>query len=185
MLLENGTDDCLKYESEIKSIVLKNQFVFVFDVRGIGGVKSRKVNSFEYEKIYGTEFKYTSDALMLGTSLVGMRVYDVLRAYQYLCSRKDIDKIGIIGKGVGALYALFTAMIEQKIEPIILEDMLYSYMDIINTRYYKHIESLAIYGIVKEFDIVDLISSIDNRKYRLINLRDAKGKRMTKRGGEE
>lgn len=57
-------------------------------------------------------------ALALGRSMVAERVYDVDRAIDYLCTRKDVDRkrIGVMGNSGGGTTALFAAALLKRVQ---------------------------------------------------------------------
>lgn len=180
-LFENGTSDIAAESSLIKEFTDKRSKVFILDVRGIGGVKTRALNP------HGTEFELVYTAYLLGTSLAGMRTFDVLRGIEYLRSREDVDfhKLQIYAKGQSAIYGLFAAVLDPSVEQITLENMLYSYENLIKTKLYgmrrlreadnaSNFERMLINGILEHFDIIDLLPSLYGRKNKFINLRNAK-----------
>ncbi len=59
----------------------------------------------------------TMQALMLGRTLIGERVYDVDRGIDYLASRGDVDmkKIGVMGNSGGGTISLFSAALLRRI----------------------------------------------------------------------
>lgn len=182
VLFENGTNDIAVKSDLIRELVAKRSKALVLDVRGIGGVKTRALNP------YGTEFELVYTAYLLGTSLMGMRTFDVLRGIEYLRSREDVDfsRLQLYAKGQSAIYGLFVAVLNPEVKEITLEDMFYSYEDLIKTKIYKggaelkgadnasNFERILINGMLEHFDIVDLLPSLHGRKYKFINLRNAK-----------
>ncbi len=54
---------------------------------------------------------------LLGRPLVGMQVWDLLRAVDYLAQRPDVRlrRIGVAGQGMGAIHALFLAAVDERI----------------------------------------------------------------------
>jgi len=173
LLLDEGTNK-LEKEKEFLDQFLDKGEVFVFDPRGIGSVKSRAINSCDFYDFYGTEFKLNFDFMKLGTSLTALRVYDVVRACDYIektCPEKNIH---IAGKGIGAIYALFASVIDDRIKEIYLEDLLYSFEDIVSSKYFEYDPRLEIYGIVKYFDIPELLSSLKDRKIICVNFRNGR-----------
>lgn len=181
VLLENGTKDIPENINLLESFLQKTHRVFVFDVRGIGAVEARQIID-KAKGIHNAEYKFGCDAMMLGKSTLGLRVFDVLRGYDYLCTRNDVDKIGLFGIGTGAFFAYFAAAIEDGFEDLTFVDLLYSYCHLAQTRYYKRkLYNLRViaYGICKKFDIVDLLPCFFPRQTRFICPRDAKGEPLT------
>ena len=174
LLLDNGTEDVLKEFDLIRSFLSRGD-VFVYDPRGIGSVKCRDINLHEFYEYYGTEYKLNFDLIMLGTSMTALRVFDILRAFEYVKEVNPKATLSIAGKGVSSIYALFASVIDESVKEIYLEDILYSYEELISSRYYRYDPRLEIYGIARYFDIKDLISCISDRNVVLVNPRDSRG----------
>jgi len=182
LLLNDGTNDVKKYISLIKTMISKGNSILVFDPRGVGGVSYRPVNPPHDSKIYDSEFKLNYDAIMMGTSLLALRVFDIIRAFDYLETREDVNKkeIGIIGFGIPAIWGLLASILQPKIKNVILHDMLFSYKDIVESRLFNYDNRILLHGVLKNFDIVDLIPCFKNRNLKLVNLRDSQGKILKK-----
>jgi len=174
LLLDEGTDGIQKDFDLIRRFLNEGD-VFVFDPRGIGSVRCRDINPHKFYEFYGTEYKLNFDSMMLGTSLTALRVFDILRAFEYVKDIKPDAHLAIGGKGISAIYALFAGVINRDIEEIYLEDILYSYEDIISSKYYNYDPRLEVYGIARHFDISDLVASLSDRKVMIVNPRDARG----------
>jgi hypothetical protein len=173
-LLDEGTDGIQKDFDLIRRFLDEGD-VFVFDPRGIGSVRCRDINPYKFYEYYGTEYKLNFDSMMLGTSLTALRVFDILRAFEYVKDIKPDAHLAIGGKGISAIYALFAGVIDRDIEEVYLEDLLYSYEDIISSKYYRYDPRLEVYGIARYFDISDLVASLSDRKVMIVNPRDARG----------
>ena len=174
LLLDEGTDGIQKDFDLIRRFLDEGD-VYVFDPRGIGSVRCRDINPYRFYDYYGTEYKLNFDSMMLGTSLTALRVFDILRAFEYIRDIKPDVHLAIGGKGISAIYALFAGVIDRDIEEVYLEDLLYSYEDIISSKYYRYDPRLEVYGIARYFDISDLVASLSDRKVMIVNPRDARG----------
>ena len=123
-----------------------------------------------------------SDAMMLGISTLGLRVFDVLRGYDYLRTRSDVDQIGLYGIGKSAFYAYFAGALADGFTSLEFEDLLYSYRNLTNTRYYDqeryNLEVMA-WGILRHFDLMDLTPCFGERSVRWVSPRNAKGEILT------
>ena len=186
LLLENGTADITdrRARARIEALLRQGRRVFVFDVRGVGAVKVRSVTAYdvgEYQ-MFNTEYKLGCDALQLGISTLGLRVFDALRGYDYLKTRRDVGPIHAHGVGDGALFAYYAAALEAGIASVTVENMLYSYRHLCETRLYDQfqfgLKSMA-WGILRQFDLVDLLACLRGRTVHFICPRNAFGAAAT------
>ncbi len=176
ILLENGTNDISVEQKRLQTLLEANHRLFVFDVRGIGGVQTRAVNA--HLPPHDTEYKLGCDAMMLKRSTLGLRVFDVLRAYDFLHSRADVAKIGIVGVESGAFFAYFAAALEPGIAEMVFENLLFSYQDMAFTKFYdrqRYNLKVFAWGILQQFDLVDLLPCFAQRHCTFVGLRNAKG----------
>lgn len=162
LVLDGGTNS-VGEEQHLIDKLLDRGDVFVFDPRGVGAVKSRNINSRDYSDIYGTEYKLNSDAIMMKTSLTALRTYDVIRAYDFINLKYPDMKVSFAGKGISALYTLFATVYIDAIDKVYLMDMIDSFEDLINTEFYDFNIGYEIYGILKEFDIPEIICVLETK----------------------
>ena len=176
VLLENGTHDLNAQQAQLQGLLAANHRVFVFDVRGVGAVATRLVNAHDHP--HDNEYKLACDAMMLNTSTLGMRVFDVLRAYDYLRSRPDVARIGIVGVESGATFAYVAAALEPGIADLAFDRLLFSYRDLVHTRFYdsqRYNLKIMAWGILQHFDLIDLLPCLAPRPTTFADLRNAKG----------
>jgi dienelactone hydrolase len=176
VLLEGGTNDIPREQARLQARLAANRRLFVFDPRGIGAVQARAVNA--HPAPHNSEYKLACDAMMLNRSTLGMRVFDVLRAYDYLRSRPDVDAVSLLGVDSGAFFAYFAAALEDGISELTVENLLYSYQNWVDTREYdagRYNLKIAAWGILPHFDLVDLLPCLSGRPCRFVNLRNAQG----------
>lgn len=172
VLLEKGTDGIDDRWEALTTLVDEHGLVFVFDPRGIGGVKPHRVNvpgrpnSGTYYGHYGTEFKLSYDAVMLGESLFGMRVFDVLRAHEFLSTHvlENSDEIGIVGEGVGSLHSLYAAAVESEVRSLTLVDPKPSFIDMASTKDYDVDYRLFVHGMIGTCDLPQVLPALSDRE---------------------
>ncbi|MFC6763804.1 alpha/beta hydrolase family protein [Natrinema soli] len=169
VLPDHGTDDFDECNDRIAALARERGAAMAFDPRGVGAVRARDVNTplanggtyFDY---HGTEYKLGSDALMLGTSLFGMRVYDVLRAREYLAHRvEDADAFALEGTGAGALHALYAAVAEPQFRSIRLKELPYSFHEVATNREFEIDFRLRVHGLVGVCDVPQLLPALADR----------------------
>ena len=101
--------------------------VLAVDVRGVGETAV-------------SDFEAATNALMSDRPLLGQRVWDVLRAVDYLWRRiyigVQIDKgrIGCLGRGLGGLWCLYAAALDERLAATALWEIPLSYRDLIVER---------------------------------------------------
>ncbi|NED96606.1 hypothetical protein G1H11_14950 [Phytoactinopolyspora alkaliphila] len=99
--------------------------VLALDVRGVGALAPHPINPFPLEENYGTVYKLMTDLIWLGDSLAAARVFDVLRAVEFL-GQEQLTVLGtppihFFGTGAGAFFGYLAAAIEPRIRRIELE----------------------------------------------------------------
>ncbi|MBI2194059.1 MAG: prolyl oligopeptidase family serine peptidase [Planctomycetes bacterium] len=178
VLLPEGTQAIPAETARLEALLRRKHRVFVFDVRGVGAVEARPVNPARNADSFDSEFKMACDAMMLGISLLGLRTFDVLRAYDYLKTRSDSGRIGLYGRGNTAVLGLLAAAIEPGFAELAFEDLLVSYRHLCETRDYNrklyNLRTMA-WGILREFDLPHLLACLPPRPTWLIRPRDAHG----------
>lgn len=190
LLLENGTGDVVRERPRIRRWLRAGHRVLVFDPRGIGAVRARAVSVYEEGEfnLFGNEYKLGCDASLLGLSTVGLRVFDVLRAFDYLRSRADVEQVHVHGVGSGAVFAYLAAALEPGFASVTAEDMLYSYRALCDTPHFDHdryhYKTLA-WGILRHGDLVDVLRCLRPRPVRFVQPRDPLGRPVSRTEWEQ
>ena len=70
-------------------------------------------------------------ALLLGHTMVGWRVYDAMRALDYLATRPEVDmnRIGVMGISGGGTTTFFTAAIDERVKAAIVSGYFNTFRD--------------------------------------------------------
>jgi dienelactone hydrolase len=176
VLFDNGTEEIPVRRQQLQALLAARHRLFIFDVRGCGAVQTRPVN--HNGQPHDTEFKLGCDAMMLKRSTLGMRVFDVLRAYDYLRRRADVGPIGLVGVNSGAMYGYFAAAVETGMTHLTFENLLVSYQDLASTKLYasdRYNLKVAAWGLLQHFDLVDLLPCLAPRETVFASLRNARG----------
>lgn len=107
---------------------------------------------------YNPAYQTAMRAILVGKNLPGMQVYDVLRTFDYLAARQDVDAahISVMGRGNGALIALLAAAVEPRIRSVRMESPPPSFLETVRTPVHAGNASLVIPGVLRDFDVPDL-----------------------------
>lgn len=105
-----------------------------------------------------SDSSYNCNAAMLGRSILGMRVLDVLQSMKLLKDLKGWKYSNMIleGSGDNAIIALFAAAAVE-LKGVRLENLLYSYEHVLESKAYDLSPSIFAYGLMQKFDICDLL----------------------------
>jgi dienelactone hydrolase len=179
VILEKGTADLPGNMDILEKFLQQGKAVYVFDPRGIGSVSPHAASNYNNASIFNSEYKMSCDAAMLGISTTGLRVFDLLRAFDYLQSREDIGDIEIYGSGHAATWSYFAAVLEERISAVTCKDILLSYKQLCQTRFYNHERfnlQIMAWGLLKCGDLQDFLPCIAPRRIQLISPRDSENR---------
>ncbi|MFS0726454.1 alpha/beta hydrolase family protein [Paenibacillus sp. 1P07SE] len=164
LLLQDAGSGGVHLENDWLVQLTEQGSVFAFDPRGTGAFRSRAVNGRDYDAMFGTEYKLGCDARMLGRPLPGMRVFDALRALDYIRQRSPGTKLSVAGKGFAAIYALLAGIIDDRVEEIYLENLPRSFADLVETRFYAYDVRCHWHDVLSHFDLPELIGTFQGIK---------------------
>ena len=118
--------------------------------------------------------------LSLGCSVIGQRVIDLLAVLHYLRSRPDVDptRLYVMGEGAAGLAALMTVALDRKVQSLLLRDVPLTYQSIVRTENYALELEWFVPGILKHFDLPDIIAAISPRPVWINNPSNGDGTTM-------
>lgn len=128
---------------------------------------------------YSGMWQMTMRAVLVGKTLLGMQVYDLLSVFHYVAQRADVDanRIAVLGKANGGVAALIAAALEPRLSRVAAEGSVLSYMDIVRARIHENTTELIVPGVLRDFDLPDLARAIAPRPLWLVDPRTPAGTR--------
>jgi hypothetical protein len=116
-------------------------------------------------------------ALLVGRSLVGIRIDDAIQAMDALAVRTDVDptRITVYGNGAFGMIALHAAVLDSRIRSVVVENTLASYRMVLEQPSHRDISEVMIPGVLRKYDTGGLILAISPRPVTVISPRDATG----------
>jgi cephalosporin-C deacetylase-like acetyl esterase len=116
-------------------------------------------------------------AFLVGRTVIGFRIDDVIRAMDWLSARRDINRsaITIYGKGALGMVALHAAVLDERIRRIVVEGSLVSYRTIVDQPVHRDISPIMIPGVLQHYDTPDLIAALAPRPVSIYDPIDAVG----------
>ncbi len=115
--------------------------------------------------------RFACASLCLGRPLAGQRVWDTLRALDYLAGRPDVgaSQIRILGSGGAGLAAMLAAVLDPRPQSILLERTLASFTSVVEAEDYSMKLDWFVPGILRRFDLPDLVAALSPRPCWLLN----------------
>jgi cephalosporin-C deacetylase-like acetyl esterase len=135
----------------IEELLRAGYGVLAIDVRGVGETAA-------------SDFEAGTNCLMMNRSLFGQRVFDIMRAVDFLWERcyiaPQIDKgrLAIVGEGVGGLWGLHAAALDGRVAAVVAEKTLFSYRALLEPGA-RFPASVYIFDMLRHYDLVHVIGA--------------------------
>jgi dienelactone hydrolase len=156
-LNEDGKNKIADSISLIQSYLKNNCAVVLADIRGIGETEDKA--EFSDPKYFNKEYRNAMLALHIGRSLVGQRTNDVLTILQFIQSNDELNKLPVElnATGIASLPALQASIFDKTVTQLNLFKSIHSFKEILSYSIEKNWYSWIIPGVLKYYDIPDLI----------------------------
>lgn len=164
---EDGTTELDDRLSDVRSLAAEHGTILAFDPRGAGAVRNRRlpIHSWvdEYDALYGTEFKLAYDALLLDTSLVALRTFDICRAVAFLRSYTDASAVSVVGEGNGAVHAVYAAAVTEQVARLDVRELGQSFRERTIDPELSFDPSLTAYDVIGRCDVPTVVAALERR----------------------
>ncbi len=161
---EDGTDRTIPdgYQKDFGISLVKNGFVTLAIEQACFGER-RESEDIAKDKYQSSCRKVSFWAMLLGKTVIGMRVWDVIRAIDYLETRKEVkaSSIGVMGISGGGMTSLFSSALDERIKAAVVSGYLNTFRDSILSVH--HCECNYIPSILKYAEMYDIAGLIAPR----------------------
>jgi hypothetical protein len=171
-------DEAVAEPSTLEEMFNHGNAICAINIRGMGLSTPRPPkNGPRFYRGMQLEDRFAWANLVLGSPVIGQRVWDILRTLDYLKSRTDVDasQIRILGKGSAGLAALMATMLDERVRSILTSRTLATYNSVVDLEDYVLALDWFVPGILQHFDIPDITAAIYPRPVWMIDAVDAKG----------
>lgn len=174
------------HEGELyQSLAARGPAVCVADIRGLGdSMPEYSRGDARYARSHQAEEDYAWASLMLGKSLLGQRVTDILavagalRAHRGLSGGLSGRRLVIAALGRLTVPALIAAALDPKIDALYLAGGLVSYRNLVQTEDYTYPLANIAPNLLKYADLPDLAATLAPRRVTLAGATDATGRTL-------
>ncbi|MBM4040743.1 MAG: hypothetical protein FJ290_19745 [Planctomycetes bacterium] len=149
----------------IQMLASEGNVVLAIDVRGIGEAHSIGAIPRDYA-FMGTDGYHFYQYGMLGHTLVGRRVHDVLRGLALLAERPEVDaeRLSIVGQGSGGILALFAAALDGRAGTAVCCQSLLAYQAIATNEFHSWRPPDFVPGILRVCDLPQVAACVAPRR---------------------
>ena len=179
-LNEDGGNDLVEEPGSMDRLLAAGYAVCAISLRGLDITQPRLPSGGPL--YYGGEVhidqRFVWTCLAMGKPVIGQRVWDAMRAIDYLVSRPDVDaaQIRVLGVGGAGLGALMTAFLDPRPRSVLLNRTLVSYLSLVESENYSLPFGWFAPGILREFDLPKMIAGFGPRPCWMMNGTDANGR---------
>ena len=119
----------------------------------------------------GLHYLLSLRAQLTGLTLVGLRADDIIRAMDFLSARNDVDKrdISAYASGPAAIALLHAAALDKRITRVVVDRTISSFRAIATEPLHQNAPEYIVPGVLRHYDIPDLIQAIAPRKVEVFN----------------
>ncbi len=175
---ERGKYDTPEETGEFVRLARRGFLVCSVDLRGLGFSIPRLPAAgpvfYNGDKM---QEDYAWASFSLGKPVVGQRVWDCLRSLEYLKSRSDVarDRIYGLGDHGAAIALLMAGVLNTSLHSSMLDSSIATYRSLVESDAYSLQLPWFLFGILRHFDLPDLVGTLAPSPCWLLNSTDATG----------
>jgi dienelactone hydrolase len=140
-------------------LVKRGLLVVIAEIMGFG--VRRPAEELRTNPGYSSCASLSSNLLLHGQTLAGIRIYEAMRALDYLESRKDVaaERIGMFGFSGGGLISAYTASLDERVKATVLTGYACTFEASIMAMHHCICNYVpGILGLVEEPELIGLIA---------------------------
>ena len=163
----NETRDWRQEKAFFQALKRDGVGVVVVDPRGVGILRPQlSVKGHDYaDPLVGVEENIAYNAFLMGKSLLGMRVADVLAAVKSLMEKGKPKRVVLCGRRDAALVACLAAAVEPSIQGVAAEEMALSFLPLFAAEGQPINAASILPGLLRSFgDVADVLAEIAPRR---------------------
>jgi cephalosporin-C deacetylase-like acetyl esterase len=177
-LADGRKNGVVREPGPLDDVVRRGFAVCAIDTRGLGIGTPRYPSAGPLFYRQGRQEEgYAWACFILGKPVLGQRVWDLIRCLDYLETRPDVDaaSIRVLGESGGGIAALLGGVLDPRVEALMLRRVVADLRSVVESEEYTVPLSSFLFGILREFDLPDLVAALAPRPCRLLNPQSPQG----------
>jgi hypothetical protein len=179
LYVTNGlADEVVAEPNPLEDILDAGYAIFAIHLRGLGLSLPRPPRGGpHFYQGMALDDRFAWANLVLGKPVIGQRVWDILRALDYLRSRPDVDpsSIRILAKGSSGLAALMATALDDRVRSVLIRQAPSTYLSIVESEEYSLTLDWFVPGILEHFDLPEVAAAMAPRPAWIVDAVDAQG----------
>jgi cephalosporin-C deacetylase-like acetyl esterase len=170
-------DECAmvaESRADLRALAADGVSVLVTEMRGKGSTQSYACKMSGSYRRLGVEGYHLFNYGMVGRSLLGCRVLDLLAGVNCLRQLTGLDDVEVIGEDLAALAALMAAALDTGISRIQLKRLLVSYHSLAINEFREQPPGVFVSGILQICDLPEIAACVAPRPLSLLSVVDEK-----------
>lgn len=157
LLNESGKEDFVKLYENTSPYVGDGIIVVAADLRGFGETKDLSANN--DPKYWNREYRYAMTSMHIGRPLIGQRVTDLISVLDFISITDKLKgkPVKIIANGLYGPVAVHAAYLDKRVNSVEISRSVKTFTDYISSPMQHDMYSNVIYGVLKWYDLGDLI----------------------------
>jgi len=159
-LNQAGKEKTASDKAQIEAFMRSGTPLIIADLRGMGETAEKpETNEWKY---YNREYHNAIISLHIGRPLPGQRVEDILTILKYLSENTGTNRlpVRIYATGAAAPSAIYAAALSEHIVEVDISSSIRTYFEILEKPMEQDWYSYVIPGVLKYFDLTDIIRKI-------------------------
>jgi len=172
LLDQGGTNDVSQEGGELDRLASSGNIVFAPQLPPAAQDRSAPKS-----ELLGPYYIASLRAQLVGKTLVGLRVDDLIRCVDWLSSRPDVNPGAISGRASGAMgiVLLHAAALDPRIREVTVDRALLSFRDAVESPVTRNLAQSVIPGVLRHYDLQDLMVAISPRPVSIASPIDGEG----------
>jgi dienelactone hydrolase len=169
---ENRKSRVVSEPQYLENLVHSGNMVCAIELRGLGSTSPRLPRQGpEFYRNQDLDQGYAWAGFVLGVPVLGQRVTDILACLDYLAKRSDVDsgRLRIMGEGRAAIAVLMAAVLDDRLQSVLLDRCLATYGSIVHSPVYSVPFSWFLYGVLAKLDLPELVAMLSPRPCWIVN----------------
>lgn len=157
--LDGDSDAARANQAQFDALTRAGNLVLAITPRPSPGMEETKPS------LLGPYYQLTLRADIVGKTLLGLRVDDVIRAVDYLAGRPDVDprRISAISSGHMGLVLLHAAVLDTRLAHVTVDHVLTSYQSLVNAPMPVDAAEDVLPGVLLHYDLPDVKRTLGRR----------------------